>query len=260
MNILEKIVEQKKIAIAEAKQIVSEVELQRLWGFRWETLSLKASLSDKNKTGIIAEFKRRSPSKGVINATATVADVTKAYAENGASGLSVLTDSHFFGGSLDDMRVARKNNIPLLRKDFVIDEYQILEARAHGADAVLLIAACLTPKRVKELTHYAKDLGLEVLLEFYGEDELACFCEEVDMVGINNRNLKNFEVDIENSIRLLHKLPKDKPAVAESGINNTDVLKQLRSAGFKGFLIGENFMKNDNPGLAFKSYVDKLKS
>jgi len=260
MNILEKIVERKKQEVAEAKQQVSEAELQCLSGFQRKILSLKSSLLDKNKTGIIAEFKRRSPSKGIINSTAKVEDVTKAYTENGASGLSVLTDKDFFGGSLSDFQVARENNIPILRKDFIIDEYQILEARAHGADVVLLIAACLTPKRVKELAHYAKNLGMEILLEFYGDDELACVCEEVDFVGVNNRNLKTFEVDIENSIRLLNKLPKDKLAIAESGIDNADVVKQLRSAGFSGFLIGESFMKHSNPAEAFKEYVAKLKS
>jgi indole-3-glycerol phosphate synthase len=260
MNILEKIVERKKIEIAEAKQKVSEAELKCLSGFQRKTLSLKTSLSNEKKTGIIAEYKRSSPSKGVINSTAKVEDVTEAYTQNGASGLSILTDKDFFGGSLSDLHVARKNNIPILRKDFIIDEYQILEARAHGADVVLLIAACLTPKRVKELARYAKKLDLEILLEFYGDDELACLCEDVDMVGVNNRNLKTFEVDIENSIRLLHKLPQDKPAIAESGIGSTDVLKRLRSAGFKGFLIGGNFMKHENPGEAFKNYVAQLNS
>ncbi|ANI88179.1 indole-3-glycerol phosphate synthase [Arachidicoccus ginsenosidimutans] len=258
-NILEKIVKRKIEEVAEAKQKVSEAELQRSSMFQRTPFSLKASLTDKNKTGIIAEFKRRSPSKGIINANAKVEDVTKAYTENGASCLSVLTDKDFFGGSLEDLKMARQNNIPILRKDFMIDEYQILEACANGADVILLIAACLNPQRVKELATYAKQLDLEVLLEIHGDDELACVCDEVDFVGVNNRNLKTFEVDIENSIRLLNKLPKDKLAIAESGIDNVEVVKQLRSAGFKGFLIGENFMKHENPGEAFKNYVQQLK-
>ncbi|MDE1192466.1 MAG: indole-3-glycerol phosphate synthase TrpC [Arachidicoccus sp.] len=259
-NILDKIIERKIIEVAEAKQKVSEAELLNSATFQRKPFSLKASLSDKNKTGIIAEFKRRSPSKGIINASANVNDVTKAYTENGASCLSVLTDKDFFGGSLDDLKIARQNNIPILRKDFMIDEYQILEARAFGADVILLIAACLSPSRVKELAANAKQLDLEVLLEIHGDDELASVCDEVDFVGVNNRNLKTFEVDIENSIRMLNKLPKDKLAIAESGIDNVEVVKQLRSAGFKGFLIGENFMKHENPGEAFKQYVQQLKA
>lgn len=259
MNILERIVERKLVEVAQAKQKIKEVDLLNSAELQRKPFSLKASLADNNKTGIIAEFKRRSPSKGVINATAKVEEVTKAYKEYGASCLSVLTDRDFFGGSLDDLQPARLNNIPILRKDFMIDEYQILEARANGADVILLIAACLSPQRVKELAAYAKQLELEVLLEIHGDDELCCICDKVDLVGVNNRNLKTFEVDIENSIRLLNKLPKDKLAIAESGIDNVSVVKQLRSAGFSGFLIGENFMKHSNPGEAFKNYVEQLK-
>lgn len=259
-NILNKIVERKTEEVAEAKQKIKEAELLNSAAFQRKPFSLKTSLSDENKTGIIAEFKRRSPSKGIINAMAKVEDVTKAYTENGASCLSVLTDKDFFGGSMDDLKIARQNNIPILRKDFMIDEYLVLEARANGADVILLIAACLSPQRVQELAVYAKQLDMEVLLEIHGDDELACVCDEVDFVGVNNRNLKTFEVDIENSIRLLNKLPKDKLAIAESGIDNVAVVKQLRSAGFKGFLIGENFMKHDNPGEAFKQYVQQLKA
>lgn len=258
-NILEKIVERKIEEIAEAKQNTKETELLNSIAFMRKPFSLKASLLNESKTGIIAEFKRRSPSKGIINATAKVEDVTKAYMENGASCLSVLTDKDFFGGSLDDLKIARQNDIPILRKDFMIDEYQVLEARAIGADVILLIAACLTPQRVKELAFYAKQLDLEVLLEIHGDDELACVCDEIDFVGVNNRNLKTFEVDIENSIRLLNELPKDKLAIAESGIDNVAVVRQLRKAGFSGFLIGENFMKYQHPGEAFKNYVEQLK-
>lgn len=258
-NILDKIIEHKKIEVAQRKQERSATELMQSKGFDRNTISLKSSLLDKSKTGIIAEFKRQSPSKGIINATAGVADVTSAYTQNGASCLSVLTDQKFFGGNLEDLKIARKNDIPILRKDFMIDEYQILEARAFGADVILLIAACLSPRRVKELAAYAKKLSLEVLLEIHGDDELSRVCDEVDLVGVNNRNLKTFEVDIENSIRLLNILPKDKIAIAESGIDNVMVVKQLRAAGFSGFLIGENFMKSENPGEAFKNYTQQLK-
>lgn len=258
-NILDKIIERKKEEVAETKQRISEAELEHRPMFQHKTLSLKSALTDKNKTGIIAEFKRQSPSKGIINASADVVKVTQSYTQYGASGLSVLTDKDFFGGSLDDLEIARRNDIPILRKDFIIDEYQLLEARAYGADVILLIAACLNPKRVQELAAYAKKLSLEVLLEIHGDDELSCVCEEIDFVGVNNRNLKTFEVDIENSIRLLNKLPKNKFAIAESGIENVEIVKQLRSAGFKGFLIGENFMKHSNPAEAFRQYVQQLK-
>ncbi|AYD47260.1 indole-3-glycerol phosphate synthase TrpC [Arachidicoccus soli] len=258
-NILDKIIEHKKIEIARCRQERTATELMQSHGFERNTLSLKSSLLDISKTGIIAEFKRRSPSKGIINASADVAKVTSVYTQYGASCLSVLTDEQFFGGSLEDLKIARQHAIPILRKDFMIDEYQILEARAFGADVILLIAACLSPRRVKELAAYAKKLSLEVLLEVHGEDELAHVCDEIDLVGVNNRNLKTFEVDIENSIRLLNILPKNKLAIAESGIDNVKVVKQLRTAGFSGFLIGENFMKNENPGEAFKNYVQQLK-
>lgn len=258
-NILEEIIEHKRLEVTQRKRELSVSELMKNSGFERNPISLKSSLLDKSKTGIIAEFKRQSPSRGVINATAQVADVTKYYTLNGASCLSVLTDEKFFGGSLQDLIIARQNNIPILRKDFMIDEYQILEARAFGADVILLIAACLSSRRVKELAAYAKKLSLEVLLEIHGDDELVSVCEEVDLVGVNNRNLKTFEVDIENSIRLLNQLPKGKLAIAESGIDNVAVVKQLRKAGFSGFLIGENFMKNENPGEAFKNYAKQLK-
>jgi indole-3-glycerol phosphate synthase len=196
MNILDKIIEQKKIEVAAAKEKLTVTELQQADLYSRKTFSLKQFLLDKTKTGIIAEFKRQSPSKGIINDTADVVEVTTAYTANGASCLSVLTDEQFFGGSAADLKAARINNIPILRKDFMIDEYQITEARAMGADVILLIAACLSPARVTELAEFAKNLQLEVLLEIHTEDELQHICDATEIVGINNRDLKTFTVDI----------------------------------------------------------------
>ncbi|PZP44001.1 MAG: indole-3-glycerol-phosphate synthase TrpC, partial [Pseudopedobacter saltans] len=198
-------------------------------------------------------------SKGVINSNADVVEVTKGYTENGSACLSVLTDTDFFGGKNEDLITARVNEIPILRKDFIVNEYQILEAKAIGADLILLIAACLTPEEVVRFTDYAHALNLEVLLELYSEEELGHVYEKVDLVGINNRNLKTFEVDIQNSIRLLDRLPKDKPAIAESGISDPETVKELMDAGFTGFLMGEHFMKTTDPANAFKDYYHALK-
>jgi len=257
-NILEQIVDYKKSEVARAiKQMPASVLMKSPQLLR-QPYSLKQQLQTAERPGIIAEFKRRSPSKGVINDQVSVQDVTQAYTEAGASCLSVLTDQHFFGGSLDDLKIARDNEIPILRKDFMIEEYQILEARAAGADLILLIAACLSAPRVKQLAAYAKKLGLEVLLEIHTEEELDRVSGDIDLVGINNRNLKTFEVDIEHSIRLLSLLPKDRPAIAESGINDVKITNELYRAGFKGFLIGEHFMKNADPGQAFSRYITEL--
>ncbi|KAI9449609.1 indole-3-glycerol-phosphate synthase [Russula earlei] len=215
--------------------------------FATPVLSLKASLLDEAKTGIIAEYKRKSPSKGVINDKATVTDVTTAYTQYGASGISVLTDTDFFGGHLNDLLAATVNHIPLLRKDFMIDEYQVIQAKAYGAAVILLIAACLTPPEVKQLAGIAKSIGLEVLLEIHNEEELEHICNDIDMVGVNNRNLKTFEVDISTSLQLIQQIPTNKLAVTESGISNIDTIVTLRKAGFKGFLIGEEFHETARP-------------
>jgi indole-3-glycerol phosphate synthase len=258
MNILEKIIAQKAIEIAARKNDVPEQELEKGRYFSRHTLSLRKSLLDENKTGIIAEYKRRSPSKGIINDRDSVEAVTMAYTAYGASGISILTDHEFFGGSLDDLISARDNGIPLLRKDFMIDEYQITEAKAYGADVILLIAACLSPLRVKQLAQKAKDLGLEVLLELHGESELDHVCELVDLVGVNNRNLKTFEVNLEHSTRLAEKIGNEFVKVAESGINDVNNIKYLKAHGFRGFLIGEYFMKQKSPMEAFKNFSYSL--
>ena len=260
MNILDTIIAHKRTEVAERKQKVSVAELEKRKFFASPTLSLKSFLLDENKTGIIAEYKRKSPSKGIINDKATVEEVTTAYAKYGASGISVLTDSQFFGGSLDDLLAATINEVPLLRKDFMIDEYQLIEAKAFGAEVILLIAACLTPAEVKTMAATAKSLGLEVLLEIHNDAELGHICDAVDLVGVNNRNLKTFEVSIDASLGLINKIPKDKPTVAESGISDVDTIVTLRQAGFKGFLIGENFMKQASPSIAFADFVNQLKA
>lgn len=261
MDILETIIAAKRREIEKCKPLTS-IDRFRKEGFFWEksNRSLKASLLTEGSTGIIAEFKRKSPSKGWFKQDDSgVEPVVVAYNNFGAAGISVLTDKEFFGGDLDDLIQTKViTDIPVLRKDFIVDEWQIAEARAFGADVILLIAACLSPVEVKQLAIFTKSIGLEVLLEIHNEEEMDHICEEVDMVGVNNRNLKTFEVDINTSLRLIHKIPIDKPAIAESGISNTESIVSLRKAGFKGFLIGETFMKTADPGLAFERFVKAL--
>ncbi len=258
MNILDKIIAHKKTEVAErkAKKSISVLEKQAF--FSRPVLSLEQFLLDRNRNGIIAEFKRRSPSKGIINNTADVLAVTTAYANNGASCLSVLTDDFFFGGSEDDLIKARANPVPVLRKDFMIDEYQVTEAKAMGADVVLLIAACLTPARVKQLAGFAGQLGLGVLLELHAEAELGHICDETGIIGINNRDLKTFTVDIERSLRMAEQVPADKIKIAESGIRSVADIRVFKDNGFSGFLVGENFMKEADPGIAFAKFAREL--
>ncbi len=260
MNILDTIIEYKKLEIRNRKSEVRFADLESADFFNRETLSLKKFLLDKTRTGIIAEFKRKSPSRGIIHHNADVIEITQAYSEHGASGLSVLTDENFFGGSKDDLIKARKNKIPILRKDFIIDEYQIAEAKAMGADVILLIAACLKPAEVKNLAAFAKNLGLEVLLELHAEEELDHICNETEIIGINNRDLKTFTVDIDRSLRMAKKIPADKIKIAESGISSVESINLFRENGFHGFLIGENFMKEKKPAIAFASFVNQLKN
>jgi indole-3-glycerol phosphate synthase len=258
MNILEQIIADKRIKVAEKKQRVPVAQLEQYGHFKKSALSLKASLKDEAKTGIIAEFKRASPSKGLINGTASVAEVTGAYAAGGASGISVLTDETYFNGTLHDLAIAVKTSIPVLRKDFMIDDYQIVEAKAYGASVILLIAACLSPAEVRSLARTARNVGLEVLLELHDETEMDHVCSEVDLVGINNRNLKTFSVDLEQSIRLAHQLDDSFLKIAESGISSVENIRYLKQRGFDGFLIGEHFMKQPEPGVAFQQFVATL--
>jgi indole-3-glycerol phosphate synthase len=261
MNILDTIIANKKIEVAQRKELIPVEELQQYPHYSKPCVSLVSQLVAPGALGIIAEYKRKSPSKGVINAHADIGNVVDAYSRLGASGISVLTDEIYFGGSNTDLTYAREIvNVPLLRKDFMIDEYQLEEAKALGADVILLIAACLSPQRVCQLATFAKKLGLEVLLEIHNDEELQHVCDEVDMVGVNNRNLKNFEVNLQASIELFQKLPKNKIAIAESGISNINTVVSLAQVGFKGFLIGEHFMKQPDPTIAFADFINELRS
>lgn len=258
-NILDQIVEQKRIEVQQKQQVQSIEDLKQSIHFLNPVRSAKASILDESKTGIIAEFKRKSPSKGFINENAKVEDVVLGYEQFGASVVSVLTDENFFGGSIEDLQQAKQFlTIPVLRKDFIVDAYQVYETKAIGADLMLLIAECLTKDEVHDLAKLAKEIGLEVLLEIHSEDQLEKVNEYIDLIGINNRNLKTFEVDTEKSKQILKQLPEDLIKVAESGISNPEVLKDLKAAGFQSFLIGENFMKNENPGKAFHEFVNQL--
>lgn len=257
MNILDKIIENKRVEVAAAKSTRSLSALRDSEFFGRETFSLKKSLTERS--GIIAEFKRQSPSKGIINDHSKVLEVAGSYEKFGASGISILTDHHFFGGnSADIVSVRNEITIPILRKDFMIDEYQFYEAKALGADVVLLIAACLAPSQIQEFTELSHSLGLEVLLEIHTEEELAHFNSNIDLVGINNRNLKDFKVDLQHSVTLKNQLPDGVLTVAESGIYSVEDFQFLKQKGFDGFLMGEYFMKNQNPGNVFEEFVSKI--
>ena len=216
----------------------------------------------QSETGIIAEFKRRSPSKGWIKEEGRADVIPLAYQQNGAAALSILTDEHYFGGSDDFIRLARQSGVtlPILYKNFVIDEAQLYAAAFCGASAVLLIAACLTKVQCKSLMDKAHTLGLEVLLEMHSESELEYADLQPDLCGINNRNLGSFVTDVENSFRLAELLPKDAVKVSESGISDPATVRALRSSGFRGFLIGENFMKTPDPGLALREFISATDS
>lgn len=260
MTILDKIIIRKKEEVAQAKALVPESGLMEMEGFGRPCLSLKKSLLHPDRNGIIAEFKRASPSKGVINDEVRVAEVVAGYEKAGASAVSVLTDRDFFGGSLEDLTEARRAlNIPLLRKDFVIDRYQITEAKAYGADIILLIAASLSPTEIKDLAEYAQQLGLNVLLEVHALEELAPnLIDSVDAIGINNRNLHDFKVDIAHSIRLSAEIPDSFLKISESGLSDVQTVLRLREAGFQGFLMGEHFMRTSDPAAALEQFSSAL--
>lgn len=257
MNILDKIVARKIQEVAEAKSKTSIQQLEKQGYFSRNTYSLKTFLLDSTKTGIIAEYKRKSPSKGVINNFSTVQEVTTGYAQAGASALSVLTDIDFFMGSPDDVVAARAvNDIPILRKEFMIDEYQIIEAKALGADIILLIAAILTPLQIKQFAQLAQSLGLSTLLEVHNGEELERSLNPyLDVIGVNNRNLKDFSVSVNTSLELAPLIPKEFLKISESAISDIATINVLKQAGFNGFLIGENFMKTQNPGKAMEDFV-----
>lgn len=257
MNILETITDHKKKEVVRRKATVPETTLKASKYFDRTCFSLAESLCKHGSSGIIAEFKRKSPSKGFINEHADAAQVTRGYTAAGAAGVSVLTDEFYFGGSTADLLAARENNIPILRKDFIVDPYQITEAKAMGADVILLIAACLTPAEVKSLAAYAASLGLETLLELHEPAEINHICDETLLVGINNRNLKTFSVDIDASLQMSKLIPENKIKIAESGISNMEMIKAFKHAGFKGFLAGEIFMKEIDPALALKNFLQQ---
>lgn len=260
-NILDQIVADKRLEVSNNKELYPVKFLEQSIYFEGMPVSLKQYIRRQDKVGILAEFKRKSPSKGIINSSASVEKTTIGYMQAGASGLSVLTDKKYFGGKNEDLTVARSFNFcPILRKDFIIDEYQIIEAKSIGADVVLLIAAILSPKEVKKLASFAKSLGLEVLLEVHDEQELnASLDASVDILGVNNRNLKTFNTDTALSKELANKIPSEFLKMSESGINDPSVVVDLMSHGYEGFLIGENFMKTGSPEKAAKEFIDKVK-
>jgi indole-3-glycerol phosphate synthase len=261
MNILDQIIEYKRKEVSDRKELYPVKLLEQSIFFSSPTVSLKKYVQREDKTGIIAEFKRKSPSKGMINAYAPVERTTIGYMQAGASALSVLTDKNFFGGSNEDLSLVRKYNFcPIIRKDFTVEEYQILEAKSIGADAILLIAAVLDPKESKALASFAHSLGLEVLLEVHDEKELNDNLEVgADLIGVNNRNLKTFEVSIDISKRLAPMIPNHVVKVSESGISAPETIVELREYGYEGFLMGENFMKHSQPEVSAMEFMEQLR-
>ena len=260
MNILDKIVADKKIEVALRKSVIPTSQLEASVLFDRNPNSLADALRN-SKTGIIAEHKRRSPSKSVINQSVSVQDVASGYQNAGVCGMSVLTDGKYFGGSLDDLLLVRASaTMPLLRKEFIIDQYQLVEAKAYGADVILLIAAVLSREEIKSLSEFAKSIALDVLLEVHNLEELEkSIMPSLDMLGVNNRNLKSFEVSTDVSKELSTHIPDDFVKVSESGISSIEAIKDLQQYGYQGFLIGENFMKTKNPGTSAIEFIQKLK-
>ena len=261
MTILDKIIADKKTESAIRKMLFPIAYLEKSPLFEKPTISLVKNLLNSN-TGIIAEHKRRSPSKQNINNSLSVVDVVKGYESSGACGISILTDMKYFGGSIEDLNLARASSkLPLLRKDFIINEYQIIEAKAHGADVILLISSILSQNEIRNLSIFAKKLGLEVLLEVHNLDELnKSIMPSIDLFGVNNRNLKNFEVNLDNSRILASKIPNEFIKISESGINNIKSIIDLKKYGYQGFLVGENFMKANNPGESAFEFIKKIEN
>jgi len=255
MTILEKIIAFKRKEVEERKKLISISDLEKSIHFPDSNISLQHFLKDPSKTGIIAEFKRKSPSKGVINSLADVRHVTTGYAREGASGLSVLTDNKFFGGSIDDLLIARKSNsIPVLRKEFIIDEYQVVESKANGADVILLLASALENEEIVRFAGLAHSLGMETILEVHSISELDMNNEHIDIIGVNNRDLRTFSVDLNISVKIAEIIPVQFLKISESGISTPSTVSYLRQAGYDGFLIGEHFMKTEDPVAAFSAF------
>ena len=261
MNILDQIIASKKQEIKTLKEAIPLKQLMQAGLFNRECISLKRILSKSGSWGIIAEYKRKSPSRGIINDRNSIDEVTKGYSEAGAMAISVLTDNLYFGGSSEDLLCARLlSSCPILRKEFILDEYQLFEAKAMGADIILLIAACLTPLKSKKLAQTAHSLGLEVLLELHTLKELDHLNENIDFAGVNNRNLEDFSVDINTSMKLGIKIPASFCKISESGLNSADAIASLYYEGFQGFLLGEAFMGKDNPGKECKKLIQSVLS
>jgi indole-3-glycerol phosphate synthase len=259
MTILEKITAHKKTEVTERKSLYPVKLLERTAYFSSPPVSLKKYLLRPDKNGIIAEIKKRSPSLGTIHAYVNVEKTSIGYMQAGASALSVLTDNTFFGGSSEDLTTARKFNFcPILRKEFIIDEYQVIEAKSIGADAILLIAAILTVEEIARFTDLAQSLGMEVLLELHGANELNKAYHKVNALGVNNRNLNTMQIDINHSVKMSALLPKEIVKVTESGIESVEAILKLRKHGYKGFLIGSHFMKQAQPHLACKEFIQLL--
>lgn len=262
-DVLDEIVAWKRIEVAQQKEQLPPSKLykvveQIMQDGHYSCLSMQDSLANSS-SGIIAEFKRKSPSKGWIKEEGRADIIPASYAQNGATAISILTDEKYFGGSMDFVKTARPTvNVPILRKEFIIDEYQLFQARQINADAVLLIAAELTIPECRELIRIAHDLKLQVLLETHDEKELD-YCDlDVDMIGVNNRDLGTFHTTVDNSFHLIDRLPHDRVLVSESGISNPETVRLLRAAGYRGFLMGEHFMHYDNPGLALHDFIEQI--
>lgn len=261
MNVLEKIVEYKYKEVAERRELVPIKKLESSEHFTAPIVSLARYLKRPDKAGIIAEIKRKSPSKGILNEYISVEKLSIGYMQAGASALSILTDTEFFGGSNDDLTTARKfNYCPILRKDFIVDEYQIVETRAIGADTILLIAGVLDAKQISEFSAFADSLGLEVLLEIHNLAELPNDLKNINIVGVNNRNLNDFTTDVNRSFEIAEQLPNETTKISESGLRDADTILNLKKAGFDGFLIGEAFMRTSRPEVACAELVQKLQS
>ena len=257
MSILKEILINKRKEVDYLKQNNPTSIIEKSKYFNREIISLKKSLIEKS--GIISEFKRKSPSKPDINLSAEVLQISRGYELSNSSAISILTDAKYFGGSIEDIYSVRSYiNIPILRKDFIIDEYQIIESKSLGADVILLIAACLSKEEVKSLSDFAKSLNLQVILEIHSEKELSYLCDSIDVVGVNNRNLKKFETNINNSINLADIIPSSFLKISESGISNSKEIFLLKEYGYDGFLIGENFMKKEDPVSACNDFIKKL--
>ena len=261
MDILSRIIKKKKVEIEDLKNSVSIADLEKSNLFNTKTKSLSENIKQK-EIGIIAEHKRKSPSKSNINHQNSSKSIINGYDDGGAAGISFLTEKNFFDGSSYEFTEARRlTNLPMLRKDFIIDEYQVIESKSIGADAILLIAACLNSSEIINLSKLAKSFDLEVLIEIHDLEELNKSCiDSIDIIGVNNRNLKTFNVNIETSLNLVDKIPSSFTKISESGLNNSYEIKKLKNSGFDGFLIGERFMKSSNPGEELSNFISKIKN